>query len=84
MAVVALKLPRGTYGLVGIAGSYFRDNIAMCGLMMQWTCDVTQLLCSYNKYEGMFMGVMNSAGTLKPHINPWMYLNVPSFEPQSK
>jgi len=26
MAVVALKLPRGTYGLVGIAGSYFKDN----------------------------------------------------------
>jgi hypothetical protein len=27
MAIVALKLPRGTYGLVGIAGWYFRDNI---------------------------------------------------------
>jgi hypothetical protein len=27
MAVVVLKLPRGTYGLVGIAGWYFRENI---------------------------------------------------------
>jgi hypothetical protein len=27
MAVFALKLPRGTYGLVGIAGWCFRDNI---------------------------------------------------------